>query len=116
MSCLYELGVPVSFTFLTDSFAVSPQIALADVALLREQGFVAVVCNRPDNEDPGQPSAADMRAACDEAGLAFAHIPMNGPQYSAEDLQALKAMMEKGKTFAYCRSGNRSSILWKAAQ
>lgn len=116
MSCINLLGVLVSFTFLTDSFAVSPQIALTDVALLREQGFVAIVCNRLDNEDPGQPSAADMSAACDVAGLAFAHIPMNGPHYTAEDLQALRTMMEKGKTFAYCRSGNRSSILWKAAQ
>lgn len=106
----------MSITFLTDSFAVSPQISLADVVLLREQGFVAVVCNRPDNEDPGQPTATDIKAACDEAGLAFAHIPMNGPQYSADDLKALKAMMEKGKTFAYCRSGNRSSILWNASQ
>jgi uncharacterized protein (TIGR01244 family) len=106
----------MSFTYLTDSFAVSPQITVDELRSLQDQGFVGVVCNRPDNEEPGLPSADDIKAACDALGLAFAHIPMRGPIYNDNDIQALRDMMAKGKTFAYCRSGNRSSILWQAAQ
>ena len=98
----------MSFTYLTDSFAVSPQITVDELRSLQDQGFVGVVCNRPDNEEPGLPSADDIKAACDALGLAFAHIPMRGPIYNDNDIQALRDMMAKGKTFAYCRSGNRS--------
>ncbi len=106
----------MGFTFLTDSYAVSAQILPEAIAELASQGFVGVVCNRPDNEDPGQPTAKEIEAACVAAGLEFVHIPMVGPNYTADDIAALKVMMGNGKVLGYCRSGNRSSILWKGAQ
>ena len=105
----------MNLTYLTDSFAVSGQISPGDLSELKDQGFVAVVCNRPDHEEPGQPDAATMKAAAGKAGLQFEHIPMVGPNFTADDVESLKAVMSKGKVMAYCRTGNRSSILWKAA-
>lgn len=105
----------MGFTFLTDSFAVSAQILPEVIGELPGQGFVAVVCNRPDGEDEGQPLAKDIEAACVAAGLEFMHLPMVGPNFTADDVAGLQSMMEKGKVLSYCRSGNRSAILWKAA-
>lgn len=35
---------------LTETYAVSPQIMPEDVATIRDEGFVRVVCNRPDGK------------------------------------------------------------------
>ena len=106
----------MSFTYLSDSFAVTGQIQPLLIEELSGQGFVAVVCNRPDNEEQGQPSASEIKAICDAQGLDFEHIPMVGPNYTTDDVSRLKSVLVKGKVLAFCRSGNRSSILWKAAQ
>jgi uncharacterized protein (TIGR01244 family) len=41
---------------LNDRFAVAPQIAPEDVPAIAAAGYVAIVNNRPDDEEPGQPS------------------------------------------------------------
>ncbi|AJQ96422.1 TIGR01244 family sulfur transferase [Gynuella sunshinyii] len=104
--------------YLTDTFAVTGQITVADVTQLSAADFTAVVCNRPDAEEPGQPLSADIAMACENAGLDFLYIPMNGPNYSAADVSRLKEVLSanKGKVLGFCRTGNRSSILWNAAQ
>jgi len=60
---------------LNRDFAVSPQIALADIPAIAAQGFKAIICNRPDNEEPGQIAAALLGEAAERLGLSFAHIP-----------------------------------------
>ncbi|MFL0801952.1 MAG: TIGR01244 family phosphatase [Agarilytica sp.] len=104
-------------TYLTENYAVSPQISPELVSLLKQEGFDAIVCNRPDNEDAGQPSFSAIAEAASTAGMEAFHIPMMGPNFSQDDLAKLKEIIaSKSKIFAFCRSGNRSSILWKAAQ
>lgn len=101
---------------LSDEYTVSPQIVADDVAALAADGFVTVICNRPDQEDPGQPSAAEVAAACKEAGLAFHHIPFAGmpiPKNAIlEHRQAIDS--SDGPVFAYCRSGQRCALIWQA--
>ena len=53
----------------TPEFAVAGQLELADIARASSDGFVAIVVNRPDGEDPGQPLEAEMRAAAEAAGM-----------------------------------------------
>ena len=67
-----------------DEFSVSAQITLDDVASLAEQGIKSLICNRPDGEDPGQPTADSVRAACEKRGIAFHMIPMSG-RWVSED-------------------------------
>ena len=45
------------FRRVTDDFSTAPQISVADVAKAAALGYSTIVCNRPDGEDPGQPSA-----------------------------------------------------------
>jgi uncharacterized protein (TIGR01244 family) len=50
----------------TDSFAVSPQIRPEDVQTLADEGYKTIICNRPDDEEFGQPlyESVAARSAC----------------------------------------------------
>lgn len=94
-------------------FAVSPQVAPADMKALADRGYEAVVCNRPDGEEPGQPPLDDLRAAAYEAGLAFHHIPVSGGAFPDAAVAAFGAVRKgtEGPLLAYCRTGTRSITL-----
>jgi sulfide:quinone oxidoreductase len=102
---------------LAPDFFVSPQLRPEEVAAVAAQGIRAIVCNRPDGEDPGQPSAAEIRAAAEKAGLHFVHIPVTSRQVSEADARRMaEALASLPKPIlAYCRSGARSEALWQAA-
>lgn len=105
-------------SLLNENFAASPQIQVEHLAQIKAAGFNVIVCNRPDGEDAGQPTFASIADAAEKEGLKSFHIPMYGPEFTAEDQDKLKEIIDtpEAKVFAYCRSGNRSSILWKATQ
>lgn len=108
----------MSITPVTDRFAVSPQIAAADLAAIAQAGFRAIICNRPDNEGPDQPSFAQIEAAARAAGLTARHIPVVPGQITEAHGQAMRAALTElpGPVLAYCRSGARSTSLWQLAQ
>ncbi len=98
---------------ITPDYAVSPQIAASDVAALVEAGFKTIICNRPDVEVPVEYQADAIRAAVESHGLRFVLNPITHGQLSQEnlDLQA-EGLAAEGPTFAYCASGNRSTVMW----
>lgn len=102
---------------ISEDFTAAPQIAPEDVATLKARGFALLVNNRPDGEEPGQPTNADMRAAAEAAGLAYRAIPVTGG-FSGEQVQAMAQALAiaEGPVFAFCRSGTRSTLLWALAQ
>ena len=80
------------FRRVTESLSISPQVDPADMARAAAEGFVLVINNRPDGEDPSQPSSATVeavRAAIEAAG---------------------------GPVLAFCRSGTRSIVTWSIGQ
>ena len=93
--------------------SVSGQLTSAMVSQVKADGFASVICNRPDGEEPGQPTAAEIEAACVAAGVSFAYIPfapMNPSPTLLEDFQ--QAYQDAAKpVLAYCRSGRRSANL-----
>jgi sulfide:quinone oxidoreductase len=101
---------------LTDDYAVAEQIQPADVAGIAAQGFVAVICNRPDNEEPGQPRANEIAVECETAGISFHHIPVSGMPIPEEAVQTQRGVIDgsDGPVLGYCRSGQRSMIIWQA--
>lgn len=102
--------------FLSDTFAVSPQIAVADLEAIKASGFDTVVCNRPDREVPPHQQAEAIRAACEELGLNFIDNPLTHGALTLEHVERQReAAASGGKVFAYCASGNRCSILWSLA-
>jgi uncharacterized protein (TIGR01244 family) len=102
---------------LDDKTLVSGQIELADLPELRRQGVTVIVNNRPDGEEPGQPSSAEMAAAAEAAGLDYRHIPISRGLGPAEVEEMVSAMTEvgDGRMLAYCRSGMRSTLAWAIA-
>lgn len=103
---------------ITDAYAVSGQISAEDVAAIKAAGFKSVICNRPDDEQPGQPSAAFIGSAVEAAGLGFRHIPVISGQITAanvEDMATALAEMPE-PVFAYCRSGARCTNLYGLVQ
>lgn len=103
---------------INDQFSVAPQIDPADVTELARAGFVAVINNRPDDEDAGQPSGESVRAVAQTLGLAYHAIPVTHAGFSGQQVEAMRAALDaaNGPVLAYCRSGTRSTNLWALAQ
>ena len=96
---------------------VSGQIAAADVAEAAALGVTLIVNNRPDGEEPGQPSGAEIEAAAAAAGLEYRHIPVSGGFSQGQVAEMAEALDEaEGKVLAFCRSGTRSTYLWALAR
>ncbi|KGB55974.1 Oxidoreductase (Flavoprotein) [Sphingopyxis sp. LC81] len=98
---------------LTPTLRVSPQIDPADVGGLAASGFRSIVCNRPDGEEPGQPTAAAVAAAAEAHGLRFVHIPVVPGSIGEGDAAAMARALADlpAPILAYCRSGARSEQL-----
>ena len=102
---------------LDEKTVVSGQIAAAEVAQLKAQGVTMVVNNRPDDEEPGQPLAADIKQAAEAAGIEYRFIPIArgiGPADAEAMQEAMRAC--DGKMLAFCKSGTRSTYVWAVAQ
>ncbi len=97
--------------------SVTGQITPDDVASLAARGFRAIICNRPDNEAPGQPSASEIEAAAHAAGLGFAHVPAVRENLTPERANAMAAALASlpQPVLAFCGSGARSSALAEMA-
>ena len=102
----------------TDDYAVSGQIAVDDIRAIKEAGYRSIICNRPDDEQPGHPTAADIAVAAEAADLIFRHVPFVSGQMTDEDVQKMAEALDEipGPVFAYCRSGARSTNIYLAAK
>lgn len=103
---------------ITADYAVSPQISVQDVGAIRDAGFKSVICNRPDAEDPFQPTADDVQAAIEAAGLEFRWLPVISGQMTLENVEQQAAALDTlpKPVLAYCRSGTRCTNLYLAIQ
>ena len=103
---------------LDDQVAISGQIQPSDVAELKAQGVTAIINNRPDGEEPGQPLGKDIEAAAEEAGLDYHYIPIIrgiGPG-EVEPMREVFEANGDGKVLAFCKSGTRSALAWAVAR
>lgn len=93
---------------------IRSQVTADDIRQAKANGFAAIINNRPDNEEPGQPSAADNRAVAESEGLSYSHIPIVPGQVSEKQVRAFqKALSEPGgPVLAHCKSGTRSATLY----
>ena len=93
--------------------SVSPQLPLAVVDAPHAQSFRSVTVNRPDDEEPGQPTIAQMPLAAAETGPGFVVIPVEPGKLTDDDVarfaEALRTL--DGPVLAYCRTGTRSASL-----
>ena len=98
--------------------SVSAQIKVADVILLKERGFRAIINNRPDGEEPWQPTGLEIRNQAEALGLQYFYIPVSPSGITSENINDFLAALREtsGSVLAYCRSGARSERLKVALQ
>lgn len=106
------------FRSLSERVLVSRQIGAEDIAVAKAEGVTLIVNNRPDDEEAGQPSGAEIEAAARAAGLDYRAIPVGSAGMSEPQVAAMTAALAagEGKVLTYCRSGTRSTLLWSLAQ
>ncbi|PTQ07810.1 TIGR01244 family phosphatase [Sphingomonas oleivorans] len=106
------------FRKLDDTISVAGQIMPEDVAEAAAQGFTSIINNRPDDEQPGQPSSAEIETAAKAAGLSYRAIPISHAGFSEDQVQAMREALEEtsGPVLAFCRSGTRSTLVWALAR
>lgn len=98
-----------------DAFAIAGQIQVADLKGIAEAGYKGIVCARPDDEDPGQPSFAEIAAEAERQGLKAVHIPVSGMLGEGQLIRFEAAMAELERpVLGYCRSGGRAGSLYAA--
>ncbi len=102
---------------MSETCAVASQIQPADVEALAAEGFTTVICNRPDGEDFGQPTAAAIAAECEAREIAFHNIPIGNAGLTMDMVEQFRDAVaaSAGQVLAYCRSGQRSSVIWQAS-
>lgn len=95
---------------------VSPQPTPAAMAALAAAGVRRVINNRPDGEEPGQPSSSEIEAAARAAGLDYLWLPIQGLP-GPDQVAAVGEALEDGlPTLLFCRSGARSTAAWALAR
>ena len=109
--------MPMEIRALTPDYAVSPQITPEDLAAVKAAGYVTVIDNRPDAEIPAELHTEVMRSAAEALGLTFIANPVIGGAITEQNVAAQRAAIaaSTGPVFAYCASGNRSSVVWALA-
>mgnify|MGYP003343697543 CR=1 FL=1 len=96
----------------------APQLTPEAMAAAAEAGFKAIINNRPDGEGgPDQPTSAVIEAAAVAAGLAYAHLPVQGGYQSPEEIALCAALLKQlpRPLLMFCRSGARSTKLYMQA-
>ncbi len=109
---------PLELRCITPELCVAGQIDPSDLPAIAEAGFGSVICNRPDGEQPDQPSWQAIEQAALQQGLRFAHLPVVGGLINAQQVQEFAHLLARlpGPILAYCRSGQRSTVLWAYSQ
>lgn len=96
----------------------APQLTAEAMVAAAEAGFKSVMNNRPDMEGgPDQPSSAEIEAAAQAAGLAYAYLPVQGGYQSPEEIARCAELLKTlpRPLLMFCRSGARSTKLYMQA-
>lgn len=100
------------------NYFVSPQISVEDINPLAEQGFMKIICNRPNNEVPQELQAEVIEIAAKAAGLDFDFHPLTHQTMHAENIKLQDDLVSEaqGPVLAYCASGTRCTVVWALYQ
>lgn len=103
---------------LAPGLSVAAQLVPSDVAAAAARGYTTLICNRPDGEQPGQPTHEAMAQAAAAAGLRFVYQPVVSGRITTEQVRTFGGALAQagGPVLAYCRSGTRCATLWALSQ
>ncbi len=98
--------------------SATPQITVADLPAIKEQGYRAIICNRPDGEAADQPTFQEIETAAAKLGISATYQPIVAGKVGDKDAEDFGRLMTElpGPVLAYCRTGTRSATLWSLSQ
>lgn len=100
---------------LNQHFYCAPQISMAEINTAKSCGVDAVVCQRPDHEEDGQPTSQEVAQWCADAGLGFVFLPVIPGQITQAHVAEFDRLTQGYTTLlGYCRTGTRAATLWAA--
>lgn len=107
------MTLPINY--LAPDFAVASQLSPEQIRELAASGFRSFVNNRLEHES-GQPPEEAIRAAAEESNVEYERLPVDPARITVEDVARFAELIERmpRPTVAFCRSGSRSSILYRA--
>ena len=103
---------------LTTELSVADQLTADDLEAVKEAGFNAVICNRPDEEGEPHADADSMAQKANALGLEFRYLPVNGGNITDTDVAKHAALLSEvpGPVLTYCSSGARCAKLWALSE
>lgn len=103
---------------LTADLSVADQLTVDDLEAVKEAGFNAVICNRPDEEGEPHADADSMAQKANALGIEFRYLPVNGANITDTDVAQHAALLSEvpGPVLTYCRSGARCAKLWALSE
>ncbi|OEY67643.1 TIGR01244 family sulfur transferase [Marinobacter sp. X15-166B] len=104
----------MDFRKIDEDISVSPQLTLGDIVEAAKLGFRTVIANRPDGEEFGQLSMADLQAATHANGMEWVYLPVDSGNITDTNIDDFTAIYEQAEkpVLAFCRSGTRCCVLW----
>ena len=106
----------MNYRSIDSNFAVAGQLRLDQLPGVADAGFKTIVCARPDDEEPGQPSFKSIAAEAEKIGLKAVHIPISGAITEGALIRMEQALKDLPKPmYGYCRSGARAGSLYGTA-
>ena len=84
----------------TEQFFVSGQIDAETVIHLKDENFHNIVCNRPDNEEPNQPTKKSIKDVCNNNHLNFYDIEVKPGDVDFDKISKTSEIISKEKDFS----------------
>jgi sulfide:quinone oxidoreductase len=102
---------------LVGGVSVAAQIRPDDLETLALT-FRTIINNRPDGEEAGQPSSAEIEGEARRLGFQYAYIPIAPGQLNEQAIIGFSEVLSTAPTpiLAFCRTGTRSTNLWALSQ
>lgn len=103
---------------ISPAISVATQLTPAAIAAAKAAGFRTVINNRPDHEEAGQPTSAELEAKSKAEGLEYHHIPVVPGRFTDAQADAFGKLLDSSEkpVLAFCKSGMRATTLWALSQ
>jgi uncharacterized protein (TIGR01244 family) len=105
-------------TPINEFLSVAGQISKDDIAELAKSGVATIINNRPDNEEPGQLTAAEAEAEAKKHGIDYRYLPVTTNSITRAQVAEFDRLLLRSPkpVLAHCRSGTRCYVMWATAR
>ena len=103
---------------MSHDISITGQITPEQIPQFAEQGFKTIINNRPDGEEPNQPTSDELAAAAEQAGLAYKEVSFAGNELNQNHVEEFADFFNQAEqpVLIFCRTGNRSTGIYEAAK